>query len=123
MVVPDHLVILQIPALDLLVLSTGEEVRAAAAHRHAAHRADVSRQGQLQLSTCQIPDLDRSICRSSDKPLVPRLHGDGPHPAKMTTDDPEQLPRRVPLGFRHRWSSTQEGGVSGGSAFEERHCS
>lgn len=31
--------------------------------------------------------LNCSISRSCDKPLIPRLHSDGSHPAKMTTDD------------------------------------
>lgn len=33
-----------------------------------------------------------SISRPRDKPLIPRLHGNGPHPAEMTTDD---LPDKV----------------------------
>jgi len=59
-VVPDDLVVLQIPTLDLLVFSTGEQVGAAVADRHAAHRADVSRQGELQFPTGQVPDLSRT---------------------------------------------------------------
>ena len=32
-----------------------------------------------------------SISRACDKPLIPRLHGDGSHPAEVTTDDlPDQ---------------------------------
>lgn len=55
-IVPD-LVVLQIPTLDLFVLSAGEQVRASAADRHATHRADVSRQRQFQFPTGQVPDL------------------------------------------------------------------
>lgn len=52
-----YLVVLQIPTLDLLVLAAGEQVRASAADGHAAHRADVSSQGELQFPTGQVPDL------------------------------------------------------------------
>lgn len=34
--------------------------------------------------------LDGSVSRSCDKPLIARLHGDGPHPAKVTADDLSQ---------------------------------
>lgn len=143
-----YLVILQVPTLDLLVFSTGEQVGAAAADRHATHCADVSRQRELQFPTGQIPDLCEqttfsynaannlsdvcsldgadfhkgsrdhsqiqiyaqtkepscfsilflilifsftnlygSVSRSCDKPLISRLHSDGPHPAQVTADD------------------------------------
>lgn len=54
-----YLVVLQIPTLDLLVFSTGEQVRAATADGHTAHGADVSRQGELQFPSEQVPDLSR----------------------------------------------------------------
>lgn len=62
-----YLVVLQIPTLDLLVFSTGEQVGAAIADRHATHGADVPSQGQFQFSTGQVPDLSgqtdfRSYC-------------------------------------------------------------
>lgn len=56
-----YLVVLQIPTLDLLVFSTREQVRAASADGHATHSADVSRQGQFQLPTEQVPDLSRWV--------------------------------------------------------------
>lgn len=52
-----YLVVLQIPTLDLLVFSTGEQVRAVSADRHTTHRADVSCQGELQFPSGQVPDL------------------------------------------------------------------
>lgn len=58
-----HLVVLQIPTLDLLVLSTGEEVGAAAAHCYTAHRTDVSSQREFQLPTGQVPDLSNKQSR------------------------------------------------------------
>lgn len=54
-----YLVVLQIPTLDLLVFSTGEQVRAATADGHTAHGADVSRQGELQFPSEKVPDLLR----------------------------------------------------------------
>lgn len=59
LVVASYLVVLQIPTLDLLVFSTWEQVRAASADGHAAHGADVSREGQFQFPTEQVPDLSR----------------------------------------------------------------
>lgn len=55
--VMSYLVVLQIPTLDLLIFSTGEQVRTATADGHAAHGADVSRQGELQFPSEQVPDL------------------------------------------------------------------
>lgn len=55
-----HLVVLQIPTLDLLVFSTGEEVGAAAADSYTAHRADVSGQREFQLPTSQVPNLSNN---------------------------------------------------------------
>lgn len=52
-----YLVVLQIPALDLLVFSTGEQVGAAAADRHTTHCANVSCEGQFQFPTGQVPNL------------------------------------------------------------------
>lgn len=54
-----YLVVLQIPTLDLLVFSTGEQVRATIADRHTAHCTDVSSQGELQFPTGQVPDLSK----------------------------------------------------------------
>lgn len=54
-----YLVVLQIPTLDLLVFSTGEQVGAATADRHTTHCADVSSQGEFQFPTGQVPDLSR----------------------------------------------------------------
>lgn len=38
---------------------------------------------------------------TTDYYLIPRLDGDAPHPAQMSGDDSVQLPRWVPLRFRH----------------------
>lgn len=56
-----NLVVLQIPTLDLLVFSTGEQVGAAAADRHTTHRTDVSSQGEFQFPTGQVPNLSKQI--------------------------------------------------------------
>lgn len=52
-----YLVVLQIPTLDLLVFSTGEQVGAACADRHTSHCTDVSSQGEFQFPAGQVPDL------------------------------------------------------------------
>ena len=40
-----------------------------------------------QMIILMFTHLYGSISRPRDKPLIPRLHSDGPHPAEMTTDD------------------------------------
>lgn len=52
-----YLVVLQIPTLDLFVLSAGEQIRASTTDCHPAHRADVPSQGEFQFPTGQVPDL------------------------------------------------------------------
>ena len=54
---PPHLVVLQVPALDLLVLAGGEEVRLPGADGQGANSADVPGESQLELSRGQVPQL------------------------------------------------------------------
>lgn len=101
-IVPNDLVVLEIPALHLPVLAAGEQVRVARRHGEAADGADVTGQRELQLSTCQVPNLNNSISSTCREPLVARLHRHAPHPAQMAADDAVKFPRRVPLGARNR---------------------
>lgn len=82
-IVADHLVRLQIPAFDHLVLATGEQVRVSWRHGQAAHSADVPRQRQPQRSRSEIPDLDGPVASAAGKPLVSRLDGQAAHPAQV----------------------------------------
>ena len=108
-VVPDHLVRLEVPALDHLVLAAAEEVGVARADGEAAHGGDVAGQGQLERAGRQVPDLDGPIASAGGEPLVARFHRQRAHPAEMAGDDPEELPRRVPfrLLLPHRVSPDQ----------------
>ena len=56
-VIADNLVILQIPALDRLVLTTGEEVRRPSGDGDTPHSVGVSGQCELQRARGQVPDL------------------------------------------------------------------
>ncbi len=57
MVVTNDLVGLQVPALDLLVLATREQVGVTWADADAPHRAHVASQGELECARGQVPDL------------------------------------------------------------------
>jgi methionyl-tRNA synthetase len=64
-VVPNHLVVFEVPAFHRLVLPGGEEVRMACAHRQPTHGTDVARQRQFQrtfrtgTALWKVPDLTR----------------------------------------------------------------
>ena len=49
-------------------------------------------------------NLDGPIAGPGGKPLIARLNGDAADPAEVATDDPHQLPGRVPL-WPHRLES------------------
>ena len=56
-IVADDLVVLQVPALDSLVLTAGEEVRRPGGDGHSAHCVRVAGQRELQRAGGQVPDL------------------------------------------------------------------
>lgn len=96
-VMPDHLVGLEIPALDHLVLGAGEEVRVTGGDGQPAHAGDVPREGEFECSCGEIPDLDRAVAGTRSEPLITRLHGQRSHPAEMSRNYSEKLPGRMPL--------------------------
>lgn len=59
-IVAHDAVLLEVPALDRLVLADRKQVRVARAHAHRAHRRDVARERQLQRPGRQVPDLHRA---------------------------------------------------------------
>mmetsp|Transcript_10937 Transcript_10937/g.26268 ORF Transcript_10937/g.26268 Transcript_10937/m.26268 type:complete len:276 (-) Transcript_10937:101-928(-) len=105
-VVLDHFVRFQVPALDQLVLSHREHVRVPVADGDPSHGADVARQRQLELSRCKIPNLQCPIPCSSHKPLVSRFHADATNPSQMSRDHAHQLPRRMPIRLGHHRASS-----------------
>mmetsp|Transcript_8387 Transcript_8387/g.21616 ORF Transcript_8387/g.21616 Transcript_8387/m.21616 type:complete len:206 (+) Transcript_8387:550-1167(+) len=99
-VVPDDLVVLQVPALDHLVQPAGKHVRVAVAHGEACHLLDVSRQCQLELARRQVPNFDCPVGGTRDEPFVAGIERQGPHPAEVAADDAVKLPRRMPSWSR-----------------------
>lgn len=91
---------------------------------------DMSRQTELQLSTCEIPNLpslghqlsllppahrgthlDHPIAGPCREPLVPRLHCNGPYPPQVPADDTKQLPLRVVVGLDGAGFASADEGV------------
>mmetsp|Transcript_20003 Transcript_20003/g.38141 ORF Transcript_20003/g.38141 Transcript_20003/m.38141 type:complete len:216 (-) Transcript_20003:466-1113(-) len=97
MVVANHLVVLEVPALDHLVQTAGEHVRVARAHRQPRHLLDMPRQRQLELPRGQVPDLDGPVSAAGAEPFVPGIHRYRAHPSEVPGDDAVELPRRAPL--------------------------
>ena len=52
-----HLIVLEVPAFDLLVLAGREEVGLSGADSQGPHTTDVASQCQLQTTRCQLPQL------------------------------------------------------------------
>lgn len=53
---------------------------------------DMAGEGQLQLATCQVPELDGSVGRAGNKKLIHRIYGDAAHPASVATNHLGKLP-------------------------------
>lgn len=81
-----YLVMLKVPALDLLVQRATEHVRVARTHSQPRHLLDVARKGQLQLSTCRVPELDGTVSTSSHKPVIAGVKGYAAYPADAGID-------------------------------------
>ena len=81
MIMPYHFVCLQIPALDHLIFTTGEQVGLAGGDGQAPDGGDVACKGQTEGSRREVPDLDRAVAGSGSEPLVVGLDGQGAHPA------------------------------------------
>lgn len=94
-VLPHHLVRLEVPALDELVLASGKEVGVAMAHSETAHRRNVPGERELKLARRHIPDLYDAIARPRGEPLVVGLDGDAADPAEVPRDNPHEFPRRM----------------------------
>ena len=75
MVLSHDFVLLQVPALDLLVLSCREQVRVALRDSDSPDCVDMSSQSDHQLATCKVPKLDGPVTRSRDEELVHRVDG------------------------------------------------
>ena len=90
-VVPDHLVVLKIPALNLngkneselnkddsyfthlSILPAGEQIWLPVGDGETSDNGDVASEGDLELAAGQVPDLDHPVRRTCGEPLVSRL--------------------------------------------------
>ena len=91
-ILADDLVLLEVPALNLLILASREQVWVAVRDPERSHSIDVTGEGQLQLALRQVPELDGSIGRSRDEKLVHRIDGKTAHPASVPADHLGELP-------------------------------
>mmetsp|Transcript_2126 Transcript_2126/g.8295 ORF Transcript_2126/g.8295 Transcript_2126/m.8295 type:complete len:348 (+) Transcript_2126:522-1565(+) len=101
MVVSDDHVLLQVPALHLAILGGREHVWVPVRDGEPTDRANVPGQRDLQRTTSQVPDLDKSVVARGGEPLVGRVHGHRPDPTLMARHDAHQLPRSMPFGLRN----------------------
>ena len=97
MVLSHDFVLLQVPALDLFVLSCREQVWVALRDCNSPDSVDMPCQSDHQLATCEVPKLDSPVTRSRDEELVHRVDGQAPDPAVVASYDSLKLPRSVPL--------------------------
>merc|ERR1712130_474264 len=101
MVVPDHLVVLKVPAFNLTILSTREKVGLPGGDSKTSDNGDMAGKRDLQLATGQVPDLDHPVRCSRCKPLVSRFNGTAAHPAHVSRYNPEEFPGGVPCRLGH----------------------
>lgn len=87
MVLSDDFVLLQVPALDLLVLASGEEVRMTIRDNKPPHRVDVSCEGYLKLACGQIPELYGSVVAARDEKLIHWVDSQAADPTVVTSND------------------------------------
>ena len=115
-IMPDHLVVLEVPALNLTVLTTGEEVGMPVRDHQASHGGHVTGQGQFEFAGSQVPDLDDPVGGARAEPLVSRLHGHAADPAGVAGDHPAEFPGGVPVGLGHAHGLAGLHDLAGGSS-------
>ena len=97
MVLPHHLILLKIPALDHLVFSTREEIGMPIWHSETPNCINMPCERNFERPISKVPKLNGSIAWSSDKELVHRVYCNGSHPAIMPRNNSLELPWGVPL--------------------------
>lgn len=80
-IVPYHLVCLEIPTFHHFVFATAEQVRLPRGNGESAHSADMACECKSEVSRREVPDLDGPVSRPGSKPLVIGLDGESAHPA------------------------------------------
>lgn len=75
-----------------LILTRTKQVRVSRTDSQPSDRADVTRKRDLELPTCEIPDLDDSISGAGRKPLVSGFNSKRTNPTEMTRNDSSELP-------------------------------
>ena len=93
-----RLVLLQVPAHDLLVQAAAEHVGVLVRDGEARDLLDVAGERELESARREVPHLDGAVARAGHKPFVARIERDAADPAEVTRDCAVHLPWRVPFG-------------------------
>uniref|UniRef100_A0A2M4DR30 Putative secreted protein n=1 Tax=Anopheles darlingi TaxID=43151 RepID=A0A2M4DR30_ANODA len=97
------LVVLEIPALHLAILTAAEQIRMTGTYGESPNCTDVSRERQFQLSAGEVPYFNHSIGSTRREPFVAGFDCHAPNPSQMTGNDAAKFPRSVPFRLRNGW--------------------
>lgn len=101
MVLPHHLILLQIPTFHLLVFSTWKEIGMSIWDCQAPHRVNVPCECHEQLPFNQVPKLDGPIVGPCHEKSILGVNCDTAHPPIVPANDRFEFPGRVPLWFNY----------------------
>ena len=103
---PDNLVLLKVPAFDLLVIASREHVCVFGADSKASYLFQVSCEREFLPSASRIPYLDCAICRAGAEPRIAWIKRNGCHPSQVPRDNSVDLPWRMKYRTRRfAWDS------------------
>src|SRR5699024_7856795 len=100
-VMTNHFVVLQVPALYLLVFAARKKIWLSRRNGKSSNGRNVASERKFESSRGKIPYFDDSIVRTGGKPLVARFDSNTTNPTGVSRNDAKQLPRSVPIGFGH----------------------
>jgi len=87
MILSDYFILLQIPALDLLIFTCTKQIRMPIGHCQSSDCIYMTSQCNFELPTGQIPKLNSPIIGSWYKEPIKWINGEAPDPSGMPTDD------------------------------------
>ena len=111
-ILPNHLVLLQIPTLYLLVLAARKQIWVSIWHCQPTHCVNVPSQSHHEFSFNKVPKFDGPIVRTRDKESILRVDSETAHPPIVPADDCLEFPGRMPFGFNYfALSQNQRGSI------------